>query len=265
MLAHEVLLNGIQTKSAPTNRLHIWGNIMRKYICGFLGIATLTFGCGLSLPQLIPYKTLPAVNNEDSNVEIAMHRCVDRLNSERANARFSRNSSDAIAIIGGVLSAGSGVTSAILSATLPADTIGDDHRGQKVAAASTAGFAAVSALVGLIGKLLENSATPILRRSQAEAHFNLGMKYVQQKKSIAYAMSRFDDCALFTVPPDQKDPEEGLPPSIIRNRPVGGQPTISTEVQPPLTTDPIVLTNPLTGLFDASPPTKAALPPPKGK
>ncbi len=181
---------------------------MRKYICGFLGIATLTFGCGLSLPQLIPYKTLPSINNEDSNVEIAMHRCVDRLNSERANARFSRNSSDAIAIIGGVLSAGSGVTSAILSATIPADTIGDDHRGQKVAAASTAGFAAVSALVGLIGKLLENSATPILRRSQAEAHFNLGIKYVQQKHSIAYAMSRFDDCALFTVPPDQKDINE---------------------------------------------------------
>jgi len=218
---------------------------MRKYICGFLGIATFTFGCGLSLPQLIPSETLPDISGEDFNVRIAMHRCVDRLNSERTNARFSRNSSDAIAIIGGVLSAGSGVTSAILSATLPADTIGDDHRGQKVAAATTAGFAAVSALVGLIGKLLENSATPILRRSQAEAHFNLGLKYVQQKKSIAYAMSRFDDCALFTVPPDQKDLEEGNPDRVIRLPPDAEKPAESTDVPPAPNTPPFVRTHKL--------------------
>ncbi len=145
---------------------------MKTWLLFVLLLAGFIAACNLSLtvPENIGAEQLAPV--DDDAVKVQRQACVDRLNTEGTNARHAAHSADAVAIVGASVSASTGVTSAILAA-LSADT-GD--RGQKIAAAITAGFSAAGAILAVIAKILESPVVPLGRRAKAETGFVVGTK-----------------------------------------------------------------------------------------
>jgi hypothetical protein len=169
-------------------------------------VAFLVGGCGVALPDVIRSDEIP--RSSDDNVKRSIQGCVHRLDSDRNAAKADRDLGNAIAITGGVIAAGSGLASTLLAATLPDDTMTDDHRGQKIGAAVTGAFAAATAIVSVLAKLIEDPTVPLARRAKAEAHWTLGRKALALEPG--YATARFISCSTQAVPPEVELPA-GVP------------------------------------------------------